>query len=95
MPHKIVGNLGHWPRSNSGDPIFTCIEDSFFFAQLIFNKETERLRLARSCKRASISLQATRNNSTSGISSIYLLSIKHFYYQTCLSELGRIEREGP
>jgi len=95
MPHKIVRNLDHWPRSNSGDPIFSCIEDSFFFAQLIFDNESERLRVARSYKKASFSLKVSRNNHESGMKSKYTLSMKCLYYQSCLAELDRIEKDGP
>ena len=95
MSSKIIRNLDHWPRSNSGDPIFSCIEDSFFFAQLIFNNETERLRLAISYKQAASSLKASRSSRVSGMKPKYTYSMKCLYYQFCLAELGRIEREGP
>ena len=95
MSSEIIRNLDHWPRSNSGDPIFSCIEDSFFFAQLIFNNETERLRLARSYKQATSSLKASRSSHVSGMKPKYTYSMKCLYYQFCLAELGRIEREGP
>ncbi|GAG50071.1 unnamed protein product, partial [marine sediment metagenome] len=63
---KIARSFESWPRTKTGEPLFTCTEDAIFYAHLIFNNKTERLKMAQLKHDVTFTLKGMREKDNSG-----------------------------
>jgi len=90
----MITDFSQWPRSESGAPIFTCTEDAFFFANLIFKKAEERLNIVHLRRKVLFDLKVMRAKPVHNLQRMMDLAVKGQFYRECLEELERIEKEG-
>ncbi len=82
-----------WPRTNAGDPIFTCSEDAIFYAHLIIDKVPDRTRMVKLRQKVGSDLILMRARDIPDMQIMMDLAVKGQFYRECLEELERIEKE--
>ncbi len=83
-----------WPRTETGEPLFTCTEDATFYAHLIFDNGMERWHIARLRADVLSILSRMRNKANPNLNRMMKLAVKSQFYRECLEEVERIEKEG-
>jgi len=79
-----------WPRTKGNDPIFTCSEDSIFFAHLVSDKIEVINQLTKLRKRAYFDIAVLRSRPTPNLQRMMDLAVKAQFYRECLEEIKRI-----
>lgn len=90
---KIARSFETWPRTETGEPLFTCSEDAIFYAHIIFNNYIERVNIAILRSVVIDTLQGMRKNVIPNIDRMMDLAVKGQFYRECLEEVERIEKE--
>lgn len=88
-----ITDLAHWPRTRFGDPIFSSTEDAIFYAHLIINNESYRLKIARLREKVLSDLKVIRSIDPTNLQLMFDLAVKSQFYRECLEEAERIEKE--
>jgi len=91
---RIPNSYETWPRTKGGDPIFTCSEDSIFYAHLITDSVSEIANLVKLRQKVFSHLKIMRSRNNPSMQKMMDLAVKGQFYRECLEELERIEKEG-
>jgi len=89
----FITDLAQWKRSKDGAPIFTCTEEAFFYAQLIYRRDAERLKISHLRRDTLFKLRTMRTGTSPNYQRMLDLAVKAQFYRECLEELSRIEKE--
>ncbi|MBA7494440.1 hypothetical protein ES702_05016 [subsurface metagenome] len=79
-----------WPRTKSGDFIFTCTEQAIYFAHLASDKIETTRNLVRLRKRFYVDIATQRAKPTPNHQRMMDLAVKAQFYRECLEEITRI-----
>ena len=90
VPH----NFKSWPRTKGGDPIFNCSESAIFYAHLIIDNETQRLKVAHLRQKSLSESKAMMGTDYCNMQRMMDQAVKGQFYRECLEEVERIEKEG-
>lgn len=90
---KIISNLDNWPTTKAGDPIFTCTEEAYFYANLIFNDEKRIKRLRKAMESTRQIVNELRKTPNQTFNKIFPLACKAQFYRECLEECDRIHND--
>jgi len=80
----------NWPRTNAGDPIFTCTEQAIYFAHLVSDKIEIIDLLKRLRKTVYVDIGLQRSKITPNFQRMMDLAVKAQFYRECLEEITRI-----
>lgn len=79
-----------WPRSQAGDPIFTCSEQAIYFAHLASDKIEVVDLLKKLRKRAYFDIGVSRSAGSHNLQRMMDLAVKAQFYREALEEIKRI-----
>lgn len=79
-----------WPRTQAGDPMFTCTEQAIYFAHLVSDKIEVVDLLKKLRKRAYYDIATQRAKPTPNHQKMLDLAVKAQLYRECLEEITRI-----
>lgn len=83
-----------WPRTEGGDPIFTCTEEAFSYAQYIVYDDIERRRLIATLRSVVNQFQVLKAQDNPDLVEMAQLADKSQYLRECLEELSRLNKGG-
>ena len=79
-----------WPRTQGGDPIFTCTEQAIYYAHLVSDRIETITLLTKLRKRAYFDIGVIRSTPSPNHNRMMELAVKAQLYRECLEEIKRI-----